>query len=42
MPQTIQYIGNQEEHHKRKSFKEEFLAFLDKHQIDSDERYVWR
>lgn len=39
--ETIVYIRRQEEHHKKKSFKEEFLAFLKKHDIDYDERYVW-
>ena len=42
VPKTIAYIGTQEEHHGRKSFKEEFLAFLEKHRIDYDERYIWR
>ena len=35
------YIDNQVEHHKRLSFKDEFKAFLDKYEIDYDERYVW-
>ena len=35
------YIERQEEHHKRMSFKEEFLAFLKRHGIEFDERYVW-
>ncbi len=42
IPKIIGYIGNQGEHHRRKSFKEEFLAILDKHRIDYDERYLWR
>ncbi len=36
-----QYIANQEQHHRTISFKEEFLALLDKHNIDYDERYLW-
>jgi putative transposase len=35
------YIANQEEHHKRLSFQEEFRAFLKRHQIEYDERYIW-
>ena len=35
------YIENQEEHHKKKTFQEEFLAFLKKYNVDYDERYLW-
>lgn len=35
------YIAEQEEHHRRMTFKEEFVAFLKKHGIDYDERYLW-
>ena len=38
---TKQYIANQHEHHRVKSFEEEFLAFLEKHGIEYDPRYVW-
>ncbi len=38
---TIAYIKNQAEHHKRRDFHEEFLAFLNKHGIEYDPRYVW-
>jgi putative transposase len=37
-----QYVEQQEEHHKRMSFREEFLALLKKHQVEYDERYIWR
>lgn len=37
----IAYIKGQEKHHKRMSFKEEFLALLKKHSIEYDERYLW-
>jgi REP element-mobilizing transposase RayT len=36
------YIAHQEEHHRRLSFKEEFLAFLKKHDVQYDERYIWQ
>jgi len=35
------YIADQENHHRRMTFKEEFLAFLRRHEIDFDERYIW-
>lgn len=37
---TKQYIANQTEHHRTKTFEEEFLAFLEKHEIEFDSRYV--
>ena len=36
-----QYVKNQFEHHRERTFKEEFLTFLHKHNIDYDERYIW-
>src|SRR6266853_1382292 len=41
LDRIIQYIRNQEEHHRKMSFQEEFLALLKKHRIDYDERYLW-
>jgi putative transposase len=35
------YIAGQEEHHKKHSFQDEFVAFLKKHGVPYDERYVW-
>ena len=35
------YIRNQREHHRTKTFQEEYLAFLKKHHIDYEERYLW-
>ena len=35
------YILNQKEHHKTKTFQEELRAFLNKYEIEYDERYVW-
>ena len=37
----IKYIENQEPHHRRMSFQEEFVALLKKHNIEYDERYLW-
>jgi putative transposase len=38
---TIHYINSQQEHHRKRSFEEEFVAFLAKHKIDYDPKYVW-
>ncbi|MBX2992412.1 MAG: IS200/IS605 family transposase [Bacteroidetes bacterium] len=35
------YIANQEEHHRRKTFQEEYVGLLKKHGIEYDERYIW-
>ena len=35
------YILNQEEHHKKKTFKEEYLEFLNKFEIPYEERYLF-
>ncbi len=37
----INYIENQEKHHKRKTFKDELLGLLDKYDVEYDERYLW-
>ncbi len=41
LPEAIAYIANQGEHHRKKSFQEEYLAFLKKHGIAYDEKYLW-
>ncbi|MDZ4859205.1 MAG: transposase [Candidatus Hydrogenedentes bacterium] len=35
------YIANQEEHHRKLTFQEEFRQFMRKHGVEWDERYVW-
>ena len=35
------YIQQQEDHHRNKSFQDEFREFLESYQVDFDERYVW-
>jgi len=35
------YVEQQEEHHRVQSFQEEFLAFLKRHGMEYDERYLW-
>ena len=39
--QVEKYILNQEAHHRKKSFQDEFRSFLKRYEIDYDERYVW-
>ena len=39
---VIRYINHQEEHHRKKTFEEEFLEFLDKHGVEYDPRYIFR
>ncbi|MGY6560798.1 MAG: IS200/IS605 family transposase [Luteibaculaceae bacterium] len=38
---VIKYIQNQENHHKKQTFKEEYLDFLNKFEIDYDEKYLF-
>ena len=35
------YILNQEKHHKKKTFKEEYLGFLQKFEAEYDEKYLF-
>ena len=35
------YIARQEEHHRKATFMDEFRGFLDRYEIEYDERYVW-
>jgi REP element-mobilizing transposase RayT len=35
------YIADQEEHHRRKTFQDEFRAFLQRYGVEYDEQYVW-
>lgn len=35
------YIADQVEHHRKRTFAEEFLALLERHGIKFDQRYVW-
>ena len=38
---VVNYILNQKEHHKTRSFQDEYRAFLRKYEVEFDERYVW-
>lgn len=39
---VVDYIINQEEHHKTISFQDELRAFLKKYNVEYDERYIWK
>ena len=36
----IEYVKNQEEHHRTKTFKEELIDLLNEHSIEYDEKYL--
>jgi REP element-mobilizing transposase RayT len=38
---VIRYIQNQEQHHRRSSFKDEYLTLLEKFNIEFDQKYVF-
>jgi putative transposase len=38
---VYQYIANQEEHHRKKTFKEEYLGFLQKFEVEYNEKYLF-
>jgi putative transposase len=39
---VVRYIADQEKHHRKITFQEEFTLFLSKHGIEYDERYLWK
>ena len=39
---VVEYIRGQEGHHRKMSFRDEFILLLRKHGIEFDERYLWR
>lgn len=41
IPSVIKYIQNQREHHRKKTFQEEYLEFLRENGIEYDDRYLW-
>jgi len=38
---VINYIANQKIHHKKQSYQEELIRFLNKYEMKYDERYLW-
>lgn len=41
IPEVFRYIKDQKEHHRVRTFQEEFLSFLEKHDIKWNPSYVW-
>lgn len=41
VPKVIKYILNQEEHHAKKKFKDEYLEILRNNEVDFNEKYVF-
>ena len=39
---TLHYINNQSEHHKHRSFNEEYIKFLELYGIDYDSKYIFK
>lgn len=38
---VIAYIENQKEHHKKKTFQDEYRVFLKQYNVEYDEKYIW-
>ena len=38
---VLEYVDTQQEHHRTRTFQEEYLELLGRHGVDFDERYVW-
>lgn len=41
LPDLIEYVEKQEEHHRARGFQEEYRGFLKRYAVEYDERYVW-
>jgi putative transposase len=41
LEEVLKYVANQQEHHRHKTFQEEYREFLKRYEIDYDEKYVW-
>ena len=41
IPETVEYIATQQKHHRKRTFEEEYIEFLDRHGIEYDGRYLW-
>ncbi len=40
-PDVVQYVLNQKQHHKKKTFKEEYLDFLKKFEVEYEDKYLF-
>lgn len=41
VPEVIEYIKTQREHHKKKTFEDEYISMLKLNDIDYDDRYIF-
>jgi putative transposase len=41
IPKVCNYIDNQAEHHKKRSFKQEYIEWLNKYEVDYNEKYLF-
>jgi REP element-mobilizing transposase RayT len=41
VPGLKQYLANQKEHHRKRTFQEELMQFLDEYGVEYDARYLW-
>jgi putative transposase len=41
IPRVRAYIANQEKHHAKETFRDEFREFLRQHELEWDEKYIW-
>lgn len=42
LPKVIEYIENQELHHQKKTFRQEYIEFLTKFEVDYNEDYIFK
>jgi hypothetical protein len=42
VPEVVRHIAGQKGHHRKISFREEFVSFLQKCGIEYDDRYIWK
>ena len=42
VPNVIRYIQNQEAHHHKQTFREEYISFLKLFEVEFDERYIFK
>jgi len=41
LPTVIHYAANQRDHHRQRSFQDEYRTMLEQHEVEYDERYLW-
>ena len=41
IPVVVRYVREQESHHQKLSFKDEFTLILERHQVEYEEQYLW-